>query len=141
MSESDEGIYDAMNKGIENSTGELVGIINSDDWYEPNAINIVVNRYKENKEIGIYHGCMKLVSDAFGSLLLKNKDLKLLSREMIIHHPTCFVHKYVYKRIGNFNISYKIAGDYDLLLRAYLASFSFIFINTVLANIVHRGSQ
>jgi hypothetical protein len=58
---------------------------------------------------------------------------------MIIHHPTCFVHRLVYEKIGVFNTSYKIAGDYDLLLRAYLAFVPFICINAVLANMSIGG--
>jgi glycosyltransferase involved in cell wall biosynthesis len=137
-SEPDKGIYDAMNKGIEKSSGELIGIINSDDWYEPDAINAIADRYIEKKEIGIYHGQMKRINAGKG-LLLKDKNPRLLVRGMIIHHPACFVHRLVYEKIGYFNTNYKIAADYDFLLRAYLNSIPFVFLTVILANMSFGG--
>ena len=55
-SEPDKGIYDAMNKGIKKANGELIGIINSSDFYEPDAVETVVSAYLQNKGAGIFHG-------------------------------------------------------------------------------------
>ncbi len=63
-SEPDNGIYDAMNKGIERAGGEIIGIINSDDWYEENAVAIIVKSFLENgRKQGVYYGEMGLFKD------------------------------------------------------------------------------
>ncbi|MDO4190908.1 MAG: glycosyltransferase, partial [Bacteroidales bacterium] len=62
ISEPDNGIYDAMNKGIKLSSGELIGIINADDWYEKDAVKIMVNKYlsTENKDNSLYYGMIRI---------------------------------------------------------------------------------
>ncbi len=61
VSESDGGIYDAMNKGISNATGEIVGLINADDWYETGTIEKVVETF-QNSEVDVVHGSMEIIS-------------------------------------------------------------------------------
>ena len=69
ISEKDNGIYDAMNKGINMATGEIIGMINSDDFYEPNAIQDIVNAY-DNKKYEILYGMMRRIKN--GKELLKD---------------------------------------------------------------------
>ncbi|OAV75902.1 PGL/p-HBAD biosynthesis glycosyltransferase [Bacteroidales bacterium Barb7] len=138
VSEPDKGIYDAMNKGIDKATGELIGLINSDDWYELTAVETVVKRYIEKNSRGIYHADLRLTKDS-KSVIKKAKKIDSIKFGMTIQHPTCFVHKSVYHKVGYFNINYRIAADYDFLLRAYLALVPYEYINSVIANMSFGG--
>ena len=118
-SEKDSGIYDAMNKGIAKSTGEIISIINSDDWVEKDAISEVVNEYirlgKPDK--AIIYGAMRLFEGK------KEKYSVFYNHEFLpvemINHSASFVTKSVYNTYGVFNPQYKIASDYDFMLRLY----------------------
>lgn len=118
-SEKDSGIYDAMNKGIAKSTGEIISIINSDDWVEKDAISEVVNEYirlgKPDK--AIIYGAMRLFEGE------KEKYSVFYNHEFLpvemINHSASFVTKSVYNTYGVFNPQYKIASDYDFMLRLY----------------------
>ena len=116
VSESDHGIYDAMNKGIQMAQGDIIGIINSDDWYEENALfNIVKNRV-DNK-YAIYYGIMRTIDSKNGKEIrceINNPDY---ISERMINHPTVFVSKQVYIKYGVFNCKYKSSADYDLIIR------------------------
>lgn len=119
VSEKDTGIYDAMNKGIRLAKGDIIGLINADDYYETKTIELVAEVYKK-----------KSPDIIFGNNLLFNQELKLhkiisvdipiKAENMNIHsvHPTVFVARSIYKKI-KFNTNYKIAADYDFLLRVY----------------------
>ncbi len=117
VSEPDEGLYYAMNKGIQMCTGELIGIINSDDWYEKNTLSTVYSNYKGNKYEVIY-GKLRIVDgiDEKGVVFVKHDCLK----KNMIAHPTCFVTRSTYEEFGGFDTRYKISADYDLMLRFYL---------------------
>lgn len=119
-SEPDRGIYDAMNKGIAKATGDIIGIINSDDWCDTQAIERVVACFLEQK-VDIVHGKMTYVTQhdrvqcMHGTGSLDDRIFK----GMICHHPTVFVKKELYEKYGAFDTVYRIAADYDLMLRFY----------------------
>jgi glycosyltransferase involved in cell wall biosynthesis len=138
ISEPDRGIYDAMNKGIAQAHGDLIGIINSDDWYEKDAINVIVQKYLVVKTVGIYCGNMRLIQNK-EVRVLRNGNIHSIIRGMVINHPSCFVQRDVYKMLGCFSTNYKIASDYDFLLRAYLSGTSFLFINKIISNMYFGG--
>ena len=110
VSEKDEGIYDAMNKGINLASGEMVGIINSDDWYEPNAVELVVNAYVDNPDKRIFHG------DRFDILEDETRKVrkfhpsrfKFVYYGMTYHHPSMFVHRNIYAN-ELYNIKYHLS--------------------------------
>ena len=116
LSEPDKGIYDAINKGIKLSTGELIGIVNSDDWYENNALEKVVNEYQKDKYQVIYGMLRVFDKGDFCQIYINNH--KFLPYQMITH-PTCFISKNVYNDFGSYSLDYKSASDYDFLLRLY----------------------
>lgn len=131
ISEKDKGIYDAMNKGIKMSRGCLIGIINSDDYYEDATVEKVVDRYRENSEQVIY---------GYLGLLLGNNRIKIQNfshknlHQNMIPHPTCFVSRRVYQKYGLFRKAFKITADYELMVRLYEKNVEFIQIPEVLAN-------
>lgn len=128
-SEKDNGIYDAMNKGIKVATGEIIGILNSDDYYvNNNVIDIVVSNYIYNKKPDILFAIMDFFNpktNLFKSII---PDLNLLKYDMSINHPTCFVKRTLYENI-KFDTSYRICADYDLMIKFYKLNKSFHFIN------------
>jgi glycosyltransferase involved in cell wall biosynthesis len=117
ISEPDDGIYDAMNKGIEMSNGKIIGIINSDDWYELNAVDEIVNIFIY-RNVDMVYGEIDFWNN--GKIVLEkgaNKNLDKLDKGMIINHPTVFLKKYIYDKFGKFKNKYSIAADWELMLR------------------------
>ncbi len=118
ISEKDKGIYDAMNKGIKMSSGDIIGLINSDDVLAHKDVFKKINETfeKENCD-GVY-----------SNLVLKDINLDKIVRKFISKkgnyklgwyppHPTLYLKKEVYNKYGNFEINYKIAADYDFMVR------------------------
>jgi len=141
VSEPDKGISDAFNKGILASHGYIIGIINSDDWYEENTLETVIKLNEEN-DADFYVGALKHQDNKGESFILyPNKNYKetICFRMPHLNHPSSFIKKSVYEDIGLFNINYKYAMDYDLFLRAYLKNKKGIFTNQVLSNMLIGG--
>jgi glycosyltransferase involved in cell wall biosynthesis len=146
-SEPDGGIYDAMNKGIVQSTGDVVGIINSDDYYEPDALTAVAGAAVENPQAGIFYGFLRVIMGNGQELqtyryryenYLNNRQSGVFSGTQ---HPTCFVRRKVYDQVGFFDTGFPIAADYDFLLRAHLADVDFMPLDRVLTNFSLGGAS
>lgn len=136
ISEPDKGIYDAMNKGIKIARGELIGMINSDDWFEPDAISLVVNAYLKFPNKSIFHGDRNDVnSDGTRSLRKFNSSkFKFVYYGMTYYHPSMFVKKEIYDK-GLYKIQLKSLADYEFTLRNYLSnSNSFYYLDTCYVN-------
>lgn len=133
VSEPDKGIYDAMNKGIQLSSGDIIGIINSDDWYEPNALEIVNKCFESNKDIGIIYGDLNLVNQ-YSIEKMKNVEFKTIWYQMAVNHPACFVKKEIYNMLGLYSMKYDIASDFEWINRAFFSRVKFAHINHILAN-------
>lgn len=118
ISEADDGIYHAMNKGIMKASGDIIGIINSDDWYEHNAVELAVEYLNYDNCDLVYGGC-KCIFDNGLIQDLKCRDISELPYRMVFAHQTVFMKRKVYEKFGIFNQRYKIAADYDMLLRFY----------------------
>jgi glycosyltransferase involved in cell wall biosynthesis len=123
VSEPDKGIYDAMNKGIEIATGDIVGILNSDDtFYSNTVINEVISFHKKNKiqasigNISQYTKSGKLIR-LYCSNSWVVKDLKF---GFMPAHPSIFFEKELFNIFGNYSLDYKIAADYELIVRFFL---------------------
>ena len=114
ISEKDNGIYDAMNKGIRMAQGELIGIINSDDYYELNAVECMVNAMTEEK-YQILYGAMRTWKDGEEESISISSHKFL--RDRMIDHPSCFVTRAVYEDFGYFDSRYASVADYDFMLR------------------------
>ena len=136
VSEKDNGIYDAMNKGIALSSGELVGIINSDDWYEPIAVETAVNTYKE-EAFDMFYADINLIKEN-GKVMVKHSKLDRFPSSRHWNHPTTFVKKTVYDELGAFRCE-GIHDDYDFVLRVRRAKKKVVIKNVVLANFKTGG--
>ena len=122
ISEPDFGIYDALNKGIELSTGEIICFLHSDDIFDNNNVLTTISSIFKNQDFDVVYGDVIFFNKnniALKSRHYKSKKLskKNLSWGFMPAHPAMFIRKNVYKEIGLFNINYKIAGDYDFLCR------------------------
>jgi Glycosyltransferases involved in cell wall biogenesis len=127
VSEPDEGIYNAMNKGIRMASGDIIGIINSDDWYDRNTVEKAVEYFNKNEIDVLYGDCVYLYED--GKRVRNMKfPLEAMWYLMATPHPTVFVKKKVYQKYGIFNESYQMAADYELLLRFYSAGLRFGYL-------------
>jgi glycosyltransferase involved in cell wall biosynthesis len=136
VSEKDNGIYDAMNKGIHLATGKIIGFINSDDWYEPYAVENVVESFRRNG-VGVHYGILRILERG-EEVMLKAVNSKYLFRE-VVGHPAYFVVSDIYRIHGGFNVAFKVAADYDLMMRLRESHVPFFQINNVLANFSQGG--
>jgi len=141
VSEKDNGISDAFNKGIIASHGEIIGIINSDDWYELDALETIAKLDNE-KHSDLYVGALRYWLDNKKYIIIKpnRKYKRIISFYMPkLPHPATFVRKETYNEIGLFNIKYKYVMEYDLFLRAYLNKKVICFSDQVFSNMLTGG--
>lgn len=133
ISEPDTGIYNAWNKGIKLASGDIIGILSADDWYEGDAIAEAVSHYNEKlSEYWVFFGDMLSVDENGATLRQKKSDITTINRRMSVSHPTVFVSASIYSR-RLFDENFKISGDYEYFL--YLAGLKdvvFCNINKVL---------
>lgn len=122
ISEPDNGIYDAMNKGIAVATGDIIAVLNSDDFYNSSfVLEKVVNIFKD-KDIACLYGDLDYVERFNTTKIVRRwKSGKINDWKFILGwmppHPTLFVKKIVYEKYGVFNIMLKYAADYEIMLR------------------------
>ena len=124
ISEPDLGAYDAMNKGVCLATGDIIGIINSDDWYQDGAIEIV-EKFSKSLDIDVLYSPIDNYFEGEYVATFYPGDLEHLPIRFTLNHPSCFIKKSAYDLIGLYNLQYKIAADYDLILRLFLAGLKF----------------
>lgn len=122
VSEPDRGIYDAMNKGIRLSTGELVGTINADDFYAAPDVLARVAKVFEDPSVDVCYGDLCYVGYRDPTRIVRywrSSDFKpeLFLRGWCPPHPTFFARRSVYERLGDYDLGYKIAADVDLTMR------------------------
>ena len=138
VSEKDNGIYDAMNKGIRMATGDIVGIINSDDWYEPDALETVAKTYSETP-FDMFYADIRILKQNGGSFIKHSRyDRFPSSRHW--NHPTTFITKKTYDECGLYSCK-GIYDDYDLILRIRRAGKKTVIVNKVLANFRMGGAS
>ncbi|WP_034467808.1 glycosyltransferase family 2 protein [Butyrivibrio proteoclasticus] len=114
ISEKDNGIYDAMNKGIQKASGTLIGIVNSDDYLEEDALDNIANAY-DGYDYEILYGMLRTVRNG-QEVQVYIKNHELIDEDMIAH-PSCFVTKKIYDAFGMYSLDYKYSADYEFMLR------------------------
>ena len=131
ISEKDDGIYDAMNKGILRANGDIIGIINSDDWYEPNAVERAVRCF-ENPDVDVAYGEIWFIGE-------NGEKEDCTKRSLFPPHPSTFIRCSAYQKYGLYNTDYRIAADRELLLRFIADGARFAYIEGVLADFRRTG--
>lgn len=122
VSEKDNGIYDAMNKGIALATGDVIGFINADDFYPSTDVLEKVARVFENPSLDACYGDLCYVGQNDSSSTIRYwKSSEFVPGTFEAGwcppHPTFFVRRSIYKRFGGFSLNYKIAADVELMMR------------------------
>lgn len=126
-SERDKGIYDALNKGIDKASGDVVGFVHSDDFFADNSIIEKIVKAFETEPVDGVYGNLHYVSFENPKVIVRNWvsqpfNKNLLNRGWMPAHPTLFLKKSLYGANGSFDLSYKIAADYDFILRVFTNS-------------------
>ena len=122
VSEKDDGIYDALNKGIANSSGSLIGLIHSDDFFAHNDVLSRVADAFSDPSIDAVYGDLQYVSQHDSSRVIRHWKAGIftpskLSRGWMPPHPTLFLRSSVFEEHGVYDTSYRIAADYEAILR------------------------
>lgn len=128
VSERDRGIYDAMNKGIALSTGDVVGLLNSDDFYSsPDVLSAVANAFRDERELDAVYGDVVYVApDDLAKTVRHYSSAGFRRWKMVMGfmpaHPSFYCRREVYSVHGDFDISFRVAADFEHLLRVLYRS-------------------
>jgi glycosyltransferase involved in cell wall biosynthesis len=139
ISEKDSGIYDAMNKGLKLATGDVLGILNSDDLYPNNSIlSEVMSHFNNDSNLDILYGDLVYVkynniSNIVRTWTSKPYYFKFFENGNVPPHPSLFLSARVYYQVGYFNLKYTLASDYEFMLRIFKSyNFKTMYIPIVL---------
>lgn len=122
ISSPDRGIYDAMNQGVEAATGDVVGLLNSDDFYTSDDILATINEAFENGDMDAVCGDIHYVKDGALDKCVRYYSSEHFSRNRMMYgympaHPSFYCRREVYQKYGLFDTSFKVAADFEQLLR------------------------
>lgn len=122
ISEKDNGIYDALNKGLQLATGEIIGFLHSDDIFASHTTISSIAKMFTEKKIGGVYGDLEYVNRKNSNEVIrkwKSNDFNsnYLMKGWMPPHPTLFLKKEIYEKFGGFDDSMKISADYDFILR------------------------
>lgn len=125
LSESDSGVYDAMNKGIAMASGDIVGILNADDLYENEEVLATIQKTFESPKIDCCYGDLIIVDIADTKKIVRywrpgEFEPRKFYWGWMPPHPTFFVRRHVYRELGGFSVNLGTAADYELMLRFLL---------------------
>jgi glycosyltransferase len=147
VSEKDRGIYDAMNKGITLTDGDIIGILNSDDFFAHEKVVEEVVHIFETTDCDAVYGDLIFVHPENPTKILRKwiaggYDVNLFLKGWMPPHPTFFVRRSVYEKYGNFNITLKSSADYELLLRfMYMHRIKVEYLSDVLVHMRSGGQS
>lgn len=146
ISEADHGIYDAMNKGISVSTGDIVGILNSDDYfYSDSSVADIATAFELNKKVDLVYGDVVFVNPVNTNKIVRlysSKNFKpyKLRFGWMPPHPASFITRSSYEKIGIYSLKYKISSDYEFFVRMLLVhKLTYVRINKIIVNMRAGG--
>ena len=145
ISEPDTGLYDAMNKGIKLATGDVIGILNSDDFYIDEFVIERVVREFEKKQVDSVYADLVYVNPENLDKIVRYYDSSHFNPQRFAYgwtpaHPTFFVKREIYERYGIFRTDLKAAADFDIFIRLlYIHKISYSYIQEVLVKMRTGG--
>lgn len=120
ISEPDNGMYDAINKGIKASSGEIIGNLNSDDCYVSDCLQMVADRYKkENNSLLVINGYMDRVDEEGNIVHSYRYDSSHIKNKKCFGHPAMFVSRKVFEVVGLYDATYRLCADGEWQYRVY----------------------
>lgn len=122
VSEKDRGIYDAMNKGIQRATGDVVGILNSDDYYTSSDVLETIAAEMNHKSVDAVYGDIHFIHDGMPDKCVRYYSSKMfhpfwLRFGFMPAHPSFYCKRSVFERYGLYRLDYKIGADYEMMVR------------------------
>jgi glycosyltransferase involved in cell wall biosynthesis len=122
ISEKDSGIYDALNKGIKASTGDIVGFLNADDHFASDTVLKTIAEAFEDPGVSGLYSDLDYISSS--GTVIRHWQSRAFNEHMLLEgwmppHPTLYLRKSIYDQVGLFDLQYKIASDYDMVLRVF----------------------
>ena len=133
ISEPDSGIFDAMNKGISRASGNLINLLNADDFLEPYALEMVAEKYGSIDQPCVIYGHASALDDK-NQVAAEMYSHPKYWRGMTINHQTMFVHKEVYQSVGLYDTRFRFAADYDFLVRTFEQQVPYFRIDKVIVH-------
>ncbi len=147
VSEEDDGIYDAINKGIKFSSGDLIGLLHSDDTFSNKyCLSMIAKKYVSKKSHGIY-GNLDYVANSNSKKVIRKWTAGKFSKKSFTYgwmppHPTLYIEKNVYEEFGTYKLDFKISSDYELILRFFWTnSLSLSYIPETLVHMKTGGAS
>ncbi len=125
VSEPDKGIYDAMNKGIKIATGDIIGILNSDDFFaRKDAVSLIVSAFGQNEKVDGVYGNLYYVDSNDTNKIIRFWKSKEYVPKAFYHgwhpaHPTFYVRRNVYEKYGLYDLRFPLSADFELMLRFF----------------------
>lgn len=134
ISETDKGLYHALNKGIDLAKGEIIAFLHADDlYYSSSVIESIVNTFENNPEIkGVYGNLIYFSQENFNKIIRIWRPGKLkyhkIYKGWMLPHPTLFLRKDIYLKFGKFDTNFKISADYDFILRIIINKVNLLYL-------------
>ena len=143
ISEPDEGIYNALNKGIRMATGDVIGFLHSDDvFFSPDSVAQIAAAFADETVDVVYGDLQYCNGDKVTRRWVSNAfDPKTLKFGWMPPHPTVYVRKKVYEEVGPYDEWFRISADYDMILRIFTAGYKSQYIPVVLVSMETGGAS
>ena len=132
ISEPDRGISDAFNKGIRAATGELIGLVSSDDFLVPGILDRLASLSRSRPEVDVFYGDAICVEHDRVHVLPAGPDLGVLPRDFPVRHCAMWARRRAYRRYGDYSVSYQLAMDYEWVFRAHHLGARFAYVPEIL---------
>jgi glycosyltransferase involved in cell wall biosynthesis len=146
VSEADNGLYDAINKGVNLATGDIIGILNADDrYYSSETLDLLCEAFKNNPEVDCVYGNLEFVNGS-KKVVRKWRSKSFISglfeKSWTPAHPTFYCRKKVYEELKEYKVNYEIASDADFMYRALeVKKYKSYFINKNLVEMTIGGKS
>ena len=143
VSEKDNGIYDAINKGIRLATGDVIGFLHSDDmFYSVDSIGQIVAAFEQNQADVVYGDLQYMRGNKVVRRWKSNAfNPRALKYGWMPPHPTVYVRREVYQQVGEYDSWFRISADYDMILRIFTAGYNTHYIPEVLVCMETGGAS